>query len=277
MNLKNIELLSTPQEDNIVCKKHSFIKKNVHWHTYYELELVVRGEGTHIINGTSYPFKEGDVFLLMPSDFHEFKLEEEGTTYLIEIPPSLLPNEILDLIIQPNGHLIKNLDSDKFNTLKNIFLTIENHYQKNNYIDSLITKSLLISLLSLFISYTPSGANANLKSSNARLREILLYIQQTYQENITLENISALFFINKEYLSHLFKSEIGIPLTAYIRKLRLSHAAKLVITTRMKSIDISEMCGFNSIATFMRNFKNEYGVSPMEMRQNYSQSAIHTN
>ena len=154
MNLKNIELLSTPQEDNIICKKHSFTKINVHWHTYYELELVVRGKGTHVINGTSYPFKEGDVFLLMPSDFHEFKLEEEGTTYLIEIPPSLLPNEILDLIIQPTGHLIKNLDSDKFNTLKNIFLTIENHYQKNNYIDSLITKSLLISLLSLFISNT---------------------------------------------------------------------------------------------------------------------------
>ena len=150
MKLKNIALLSSSQENNIICKKHSFININTHWHTYYEMELVVRGKGKHIINGTSYPFEAGDAFFLTPSDFHEFKLEEQGETYLVEIPPSLLPKEILDLIIQPTSALIKNLDSDKFDTLKDIFLTIESHYQKNNYIDSLITKSLLISLLSLF-------------------------------------------------------------------------------------------------------------------------------
>ena len=269
MKLKNIELLSTEKEDNITCKKHSFINKNVHWHTYYELELVVRGKGKHVINGVLYPFKEGDVFLLTPSDFHEFELEEEGTTYLIEIPQSLLPNEILDFIIQPTGNLIANLDNDSFNMMKDMFLTIEKHYQKSSYIDSLISKSLLVSLLSLFVSYTHKGNNIKPQSTSVGLGEILLYIQKAYRENITLESISALFFISKEHLSRLFKSRIGISLTAYIRKMRLACAAKLVITTNMKITAVSQSCGFNSIATFMRSFKNEYGISPLKMKESH--------
>lgn len=277
MKLKNIELLSSSQENNIICKKHSFINMNTHWHTYYEMELVVRGKGKHIINGTSYPFEAGDAFFLTPSDFHEFELEEQGETYLVEIPPSLLPKEILDIIMLHTGNFIAHFDNDDFSVMKDIFLTIEKHYQKNGDIDFLISKALLISLLSLLISRIDTGVNANSKNANPRLREILLYIQQSYKENITLESISRLFFINKEYLSFLFKSEMGIPLTTYIRKLRLGYAAKLVITTGLKSIDISEMCGFNSIASFLRNFKNEYGVSPMEMRKNHSLSQAQTN
>ena len=270
MELRDIELLSTKKEDSINCVKHSFICKNVHWHNYYELELVLRGKGSHIINGVSYPFRAGDVFLLTPSDFHEFQLIEEGETYLIEIPQHLLPREILDLIIRHNGAFLVNLDPERFAILRDIFLTIEQHYRNNSYIDKLITKSLLISLCSLFISYTGTAKSRGFKSKNTRLHEILLYIRQYYRENITLESISDRFFINREYLSHLFKSEIGIPLSTYVRKLRLSHAANLTVTTDMKIIDISESCGFNSIATFMRNFKSEYGVSPLKMRENRS-------
>lgn len=275
MKLKNIELLSTESEDNITCKKHSFKSKNVHWHTYYELELVVGGRGIHVINGTPYPFREGDIFLLTPTDFHSFELEEEGTTYLIEIPPSLLPSEILKLLIRPAEELITNLGSDEFDMLKGMFLAIEEHYQKDGYIDALIARSLLNSLLSLFIGYTQKSRRESVKSEsrvnigNRRLGEILLYIQCSYRENITLESIADSFFISKEYLSRLFRSEIGVTLTEYLRSLRLAWAAKLIITTDMKSIDISELSGFGSIATFMRCFKKEYGISPLQMRESY--------
>ena len=148
MKLKNIELISTEKENNITCKKHSFTEKTAHWHTYYELELVVRGSGRHIINGVEYPFRAGDVFLLTPSDFHEFSLDEEGETYLVEIPQSLLPDEIIDLIIQPAGNLIAHPDAEDFATLCDIFLTLEKHYQKNDPVDSVISGSLLAALLS---------------------------------------------------------------------------------------------------------------------------------
>ena len=269
MKLKNIELISTEKENDITCKRHSFTKKNAHWHTYYELELVVRGSGRHIINGVEYPFSTGDVFLLTPSDFHEFSLDEEGETYLVEIPQSMLPDEIIDLIIQPAGNLIAHPDAEDFATLCDIFLTLEKHYKKSDPVDSVLSGSLLAALLSLFISHTDRSVSESPNRKNPRLREILLYIQHSYKENITLASISARFFINKEYLCQLFKSEMGVTVTEYVRRLRLGHAARLVITTDMKSIDISEACGFNSVATFMRSFKEEYGVSPLKMRASH--------
>ena len=57
-------------------------------------------------------------------------------------------------------------------------------------------------------------------------------------------------------------------LSSYVRKLRLSYAAFLAKNTDMKSIDICENSGFNSVPSFLRNFKNEYKVSPLEMRKN---------
>lgn len=272
MKYENIELLSIADENNIICKRHSFFSKNVHWHNYYELELVTAGKGTHIINGTSYRFRAGDVFLLRPSDFHEFDLKEEGTTYLIEIPPSLFPMEVIDILIHTTNNLLIHFNDAEFNILKNIFHLIESHYKKEGYVNSMITNSLLCSLLLLFTENIDNGSLNNISKTNERLREIIFYIQQNFRQDITLENLSSMFYINKEYLCALFKSETGTNLTAYIRKLRLSYAAKLAVTTELKSIDISEKCGFNSVPTFLRNFKEEYGVSPLQMRKNSKKS-----
>lgn len=272
MNYRNIELLGMDDTSNIVCKKHSFVQKNIHWHTYYEIELAIAGKGTHKINGTVYPFQPGDVFLLRPSDFHEFDLEEKGTTYLIEIPPSHLPKEIVDLLMVTSDNLILHFPEEKFTVLRDIFLLIEKHNLEKKYVDTLITEYLLCSLLLIFIEQINNGIlNSTYKTSN-RLREIMFYIQKNFRQNITLDSISESFYISKEYLCSLFKSGTGMSVTSYIRKLRLNHAAKLAATTNLKSIEISESCGFNSVATFLRNFKNEYGVSPLQMRENAKNS-----
>lgn len=273
MNYNNIEHLTKADETGISCIRHSFLNKNIHWHSYYEIEFVIKGKGTHIINGTSYAFKAGDVFLLRPSEFHEFALEEEGTTFLIEIPPILFPTNVLDFIIHINQNLIIHLEEPEFNILKTLFILIESHCQKDGLLNAAIIQSLLSSLILLFVDYINVNPINQIEKCDKILRKIIIYIHQHFYENITLESISSMFYINKEYLSSVFKYEIGMGLTAYIRKLRLSHAAKLAVTTNLKSIEISESCGFNSVQTFLRNFKLEYGVSPLEMRENSKNSA----
>ena len=268
MKLKNIEHLSVCDENNIILKKHSFWERSIHWHSYYELELVVCGEGTHIVNGIKYHYRKGDVFLLMPSDYHEFHLDKEGTNYLIEIPPSLFPKDIFDILYSLSDNRITHFEDNEFEIIKNLFLLIENHYQKDGKIYSELTKSLLSTLLYLFVEKITAVANTDIKKINYRLKEIILYIQQNFRADITLDSISKKFFINREYLSSLFKAETGMNLSSYVRKLRLSYAAFLAKNTDMKSIDICENSGFNSVPSFLRNFKNEYKVSPLEMRKN---------
>ena len=60
---------------------------------------------------------------------------------------------------------------------------------------------------------------------------------------------------------------MGITLSAYLRKIRLSNAAMQLASTNKKVMDISVDSGFNSLTTFLREFKKEYGISPSDMRQ----------
>lgn len=268
MNYNSIEILNKANENCITCDRHTFLRKNIHWHSYYELELVIRGKGKHNINGTSYPFQAGDVFLLRPSEFHEFELEEEGETYLIEIPSALFPMEVLELIICSNQNLIVRLEEERFDILKNLYYLLEYYTQKEGNFNAAIIPHLLSSLLLLFLDNLQADEIRQTQKGDNRLMEIIIYIHQNFCKDITLESISALFYINKEYLSARFGLEMGMSLTAYIRRLRLRHAARLAVTTNMKSIEIAESCGFNSVQTFMRSFKQEYGVSLLEMRKN---------
>ena len=65
-----------------ICAKHTLdysekIRKkilkdyDIHWHDYFEIEMVVEGSADHILNGKTYSLSKGDIYLLTPVDFHE--------------------------------------------------------------------------------------------------------------------------------------------------------------------------------------------------------------
>ena len=58
---------------HIAVKRQTYSTYPQHWHNYFEIEIVVAGEGTHNLNGTAYPVGKGDAYLLTPVDFHEIE------------------------------------------------------------------------------------------------------------------------------------------------------------------------------------------------------------
>ena len=44
--------------------------QTVHWHDFFEMELILEGQAIHILNGTPYPVKAGSLYLLTPADLH---------------------------------------------------------------------------------------------------------------------------------------------------------------------------------------------------------------
>ena len=268
MNYSTIELLYMSDDRDVRCVEHSFKKKSIHWHTYYEMELVIKGSGKHIINGNQHEFRAGDIFLIRPSDFHEFELDDEGTTCLIEIPASYLSTDVVNLLLASNDDLIYHYEKEQFNIMLNFFYSIKEHCDKKGKLDSLLTNHMLNSLILLFVGNINDNFFEMTPNANNRLREIIFYIQKNFRQDITLESIASTFYISKGYLCSFFKSATGISISTYIRKFRLSYAARLVATTNLKSIEISESCGFNSVVTFLRSFKEEYNMSPLQMRKN---------
>lgn len=100
-----------------------------------------------------------------------------------------------------------------------------------------------------------------------QIREILHYISEHYQEDITLEQVARTVELSRTYVCGLFKKEMGINLTNYITAYRIEKAKELLKSTNLKSYEIAEMVGFLDESYFSRAFKKVTGQSPSSYKK----------
>lgn len=100
------------------------------------------------------------------------------------------------------------------------------------------------------------------------LYEIKTYIECNYRSEITLSLFSNRYYLNKEYLSKLFKKEFGYNIYEYVLKVRMQKACELLSDPEAKVLAVSSYLGYRDNNYFSRAFKNHYGVSPTEFKEN---------
>ncbi len=108
-------------------------------------------------------------------------------------------------------------------------------------------------------------ADINLSSGDL-IWKIKLYLDEFYK-NATLENTATHFHINKNYLSTLFKSSVGINFSDYITQLKMERAKYLLDNTTLKMYEISALVGYEDSRYFSQVFRKAYGVKPSQYRQ----------
>ena len=96
--------------------------------------------------------------------------------------------------------------------------------------------------------------------------QVIAYIGNHYQENLTLESLAGQFYVSKFYLSHEFRERVGVSIHRYIIFRRLLQARDLM-TAGVNPGQVYQICGFGDYANFYRAFKAEYGISPREFVQ----------
>lgn len=96
---------------------------------------------------------------------------------------------------------------------------------------------------------------------------IMKYLNDNFQQDISLKRISENLHLNPSYISQLVKSETGVNYTQYVTELRIGKAKELLKTTRLSLAEISEAVGFNDYFYFIKRFKRETGVTPGKFLQ----------
>ena len=106
--------------------------------------------------------------------------------------------------------------------------------------------------------------NNSKKSHNSIMtKNIIEYLSKNYQDHtLCLSSISAQLKISEAYLSSFFKEQTGENISAYIKRLRITHANKLLMGSDKSINIISEEVGYTSTNTFRRAFKKVMGCSP---------------
>ena len=101
------------------------------------------------------------------------------------------------------------------------------------------------------------------------VNQILSYVHNHYQENLTNISLSKQFGFHPNYISYAIKRVTRKPLHQYIIEVRLMHATELLENTTLSMTEIAAKCGFCDGAYFSQCFKKHFGVSPSGYRGGY--------
>ena len=98
---------------------------------------------------------------------------------------------------------------------------------------------------------------------------ITKYMQEHLSEDVSLHILSEEFHLNSQYISQLFKNEIGVNFLTYLTNIRMEHAKKLLLSTSLSIAEVSEQSGYGDYRVFTKVFKKSEGITPSQYRRDF--------
>ena len=244
---------------------------HLHWHNYFEYELVISGEGTHVLNNKTYHIRPGDVWLVNPSDFHEFSSENGMTIFNVSFEDNIVRSDLIKNSILHFSQKVIHFTEKQFNVSQFLLEKMHENYLcptafSKEYIENLMN-CVLFELFSAVNSLTAQNSSEyDYDQENSAITKALLYLQLHFNENPSLQQISQIFGHNKNYFCEMFYKQTNMHYSEYLRKMKLDYAKNLLTNTGLPVTDICYSSGFSNLSSFLQAFKKEFGITPTQYR-----------
>ncbi|MBU3099495.1 MULTISPECIES: GH39 family glycosyl hydrolase [Clostridium] len=243
-----------------------------HWHKEIELVFVLNGNLTFEVKGTRYKISQHDLFLVNSFDMHSVISEKgENIILILQLDPIFFDKycqNFSDFYYEPNKSMNdrNNPLYDKISSiLANIMFSmikLDTGY-KLKVINAVIELALiLLQNFNTTIYHQDSGKDYKQR----RMSEILKYIDENYDSQVSLSSLSKEMHISPQYISKFFKNNLGIGFVDYINKLRITKSLNDLLGSKKNIIDIAIDHGFNDHKSYSRVFKTIFGITPTEYR-----------
>lgn len=111
------------------------------------------------------------------------------------------------------------------------------------------------------------------KQEERAITGITRYLQEHLSEEMSLAVLSEEFHLNSQYISQLFKNEIGVNFLSYLTNIRMEKAKKLLLSTSLSIVEVAEQSGYGDYRVFTKVFKKSEGVTPSHYRRDFLENA----
>lgn len=101
------------------------------------------------------------------------------------------------------------------------------------------------------------------------INKIVRFVQNHLAEEISLSVLAEEFHFSTQYVSQLFKNEIGVNFLTYLTNIRMEKAKKLLLSTDLPIAEVSEQSGYGDYRVFTKVFKKSEGVTPTQYRRDF--------
>ncbi len=244
----------------------------LHSHAFTELFYVLKGKGQFQFGESEFiDVEEDDLIMINNNTLHtEFSDLHEPLEYIV------IGVEGIEFFgeFEHIEYLIHNYNDNKHEILFYFRAIFEEMSLNDKF-----TPTMLDHLLKVLLMNIVRNTNTELTifqedpTLNKDCVFIENYINHHYKENITLDKLSDLTFLNKYYLSHEFKKYSGKSPIDFLLDKRISEAKKLLSSTDLSISSISSNVGFGNSSYFSQYFKKSVGISPSEYRIKHKYTA----
>ncbi len=287
--MKNIQHEITPinEDDLFIILNHpkADFDYPIHFHSDFELNLVLWDFGCRIVGDSIEPFEEVDLVLTGPNVPHKWEGNNVESNHVITIQfhEQLLTFPILQkrMFSSIKDMLEKSKRGIQFTENKNsdIVKRIIAMTQMTGFNVCLEFFALLYDLSTnprqrILASGTFDNDSILRDSKSRRIAKINEYINNNYMNPIKLCDIAQLVSMSDSALSHFFKKRTNRNIVDYINDIRISNATKMLFETTNSISEIAFLCGFNNISNFNRIFKKNKGKTPSEYRESIQKIMI---
>ena len=240
---------------------------------HYLFHYIISGTGTLMADNIkgetqTYSIKSGQGCLVFPGQTTTYIADQNLPWEYVWIEfDGLRVKEALDLTeLSVNTPVYHSHSKDLREQLMNEMLYIVHHAKESPF--------HLIGHLYLFLDYLTQSAKSkklvqSSKMSDYYIKEAINYIEQNFQNNITIEDIAAICGINRSYFGKIFRNSIGRSPQEFLMNYRMAKATELLKLTSLSIAEIGSAVGYENQLHFSRAFKTIYGVSPREWRNQH--------
>ena len=231
----------------------------------YLFFIVISGSGNLIYNGVTYKLKTNDcVFIDCKNPYSHSTADDLWRLKWVHFNGTNLQS-IYDKYISRGGEPVFDTENtgDCIRLLDDIYRIADSA----DYIRDMKINEMLGSLLTIIMSRSWHPEKSKQALKRQEVSSIKAWLDEHYKEKIMLDDLAAQFYIDKFYLSKIFKEKYGITINAYVSQKRITSAKRLLRFSDETIEQIGCEVGISDTDYFTRLFRKIEGLTPGEYRK----------
>ena len=246
----------------------------IHSHTTYEILYMLEGDAVFSIGGTEYMLEPHTLLLIPPNVFHGIHVltDKPYDRYTVHFDPSILSHEHRALLL---SKLPAKSDSSccmrgmKDSGILEMLRQFDDLSLSTETLHKPLIPIFLQALIARILLKLPAKTNYTVSSANPLKNSLLDYINDHFTEPLTLDTLSARFFVSKSQLNQTFRRMTGTTVIDYIIRKRIAYAQQLLLNG-VSAQQAGSAAGFGDYTTFYRAYKKHFGCSPNQDKRDVS-------
>jgi len=252
----------------------------LHNHPGIEVNLIVEGHTQYIIGGKNYRCSPGDIVVIGEGEVHRAWDADDATFLVIIFRPELL------VPAQTGGYEQKYLApywavthgaahvitaaAPYYAELSREILAVETEAQERPNSYQLMIKARLLAFSAILTRTYAIGDGSALLDGGMKSRKFTAlreFLEEHYGQRLLVSDLAEQVHMSVTNFTRCFKAVFGKTPLEYLMQTRIRHAARILVASDRKVIDVAIDCGFPSISHFVSSFRRITGVAPHVYRK----------